>query len=109
MPVRISSGLEKTLLKSSVLSVIPMANIITASMGTMRNPRSRKTEEKKYAAAENRIIQRMKNLVIRSASEVKALFVEFNFACCRQRRRGSDCGGRGYRFGSTPIAIFENP
>ena len=56
----------------------------------MRNPRSRKTEGKKYAAAENRIIQSMKNFVTRSVSEVKALFVEFNFICYRQGCRGSD-------------------
>ena len=61
----------------------------------MRNPRSSKTEGKKYATAENSIIQRMKNFVMRSFSEVKAPCIEFNFVCYRKAAElpGSDCGG----------------
>ena len=61
----------------------------------MRNPRSSKTEGEKNATAENSIIQRMKNLVMRSFSEVKAPSIEFNFVCYRQAAGspGGDCGG----------------
>lgn len=74
----------------------------------MRNPRSRKTEGKKYPTAENSIIQRMKNLVMRLFSEVKAPSVEFNLFVTVGVAREA-VAGELYRFGSTPIAIFENP
>ena len=93
-----------------ILSVVPIANIITASMGTMRNPRSSKTEGKKYATAENSTIQRTKNLVMRSFSEVKAPWIEFKlFVAVRSPGRRKAIAVGFYRFGSTPIAIFENP
>ena len=76
----------------------------------MRNPRFSKTEGKKNAAAENRIIQRMKNLVMRSFSEVKAPSMEFNlFVTVRPPGCRREIAVGFYRFGSTPIAIFENP
>ncbi len=75
----------------------------------MRNPRLLKTWGKKYATAENSIIQRMKNLVMKPASEIRALCVEFNFICYRQVAGGRAIAVEFYRFGSTPIAIFENP
>ena len=83
---------------------MPIANIITASMGTMRKPRFSKTEGNKYATAENSIIQSMKNLVAKSLRE----FNIFLLPSGSPDWRGSDWGEL-YRFGSTPIAIFENP
>ena len=50
---------------------------------------------KKSAAAENSIIQRTKNLVMKSFSEVKTPCVEFNFVCYRHAAGlpEGDCGG----------------
>jgi hypothetical protein len=62
-PTPTSLGLSKTLLKSEVVNVAPIPNIIMPSVGTIRFLKSAKYTGYRYAIAEKSMIQSVKKLV----------------------------------------------